>query len=365
MGLIFTWLTILLSVINLKYGKWTGNVGTLLKAVIMVVFVVLTAAFLIRNGMPKGIAPLHSYVPSLSGFLLIIGTIIFLWVGFELQGSAAEEMVNPQRDVPRAILSSGVISAVIYIVVLLGMLLVLSEKNLTSATGLPEAANVVLTSAAGSFAKGLGYFLGAIMILSYLSSASLWTLGSARVQAVAALDGAAPRILGKFSRQGTPTPMAILMGVVGSVFCVIVFVVTSGSLKSFITAMIYLDTSLTLVVYVFMIPAIVRLRTIHPNVHRPYVVPGGKVGLWVCAVLTTGLSVITCITFLWPGLINSMFGQSFSIVSDSGLSRVRFELITLGSFAVLMLIGVVFWAYGRGQGEVSKDAVIEGVVEET
>ena len=100
--------------------------------------------------------------------------------------------------------------------------------------------------------------------------------------------------------------MCILMGVVGSVMCVIIFLVTSGSLKAFIGVMIALDTSLTVVVYVFLIPAIVRLRTTHPHVHRPFVVPGGKFGLWACAVVTWILSVITCITLLWPGLINNM-----------------------------------------------------------
>jgi hypothetical protein len=48
------------------------------------------------------------------------------------------------------------------------------------------------------------------------------------------------------------------------------------------------------------------------------------------------------------------------------MSRVRFEVFTLGSFVILLLLGVVFWAIGRRQmGETSEDALIEGVVEET
>jgi amino acid transporter len=363
-GLIFTWVTILLSAINLKYGKWTGNIGTVLKGIIMVTLVVLAIVFFARHGLPKGIAPASSYTPTVTGFLAIIGVIVFLWVGFELAGSASEEMVNPQKDVPRSIFSAGLITTGMYIAVMLAMLLLLSVKELGAATGLPAAVNVVLTDAAGGAAKTLGYFLGAILILGYLSSASVWTLGSARVQAVAALDGSAPRLLGKFSKQGTPLPMCILMGVVGSVMCVIIFLVTSGSLKAFIGVMIALDTSLTVVVYVFLIPAIVRLRTTHPHVHRPFVVPGGKAGLWVCAAITWVLSVITCITLLWPGLINSWFGQSYSMESSWSMSRARFEVFTLGTFIVLMLIGVAFWAYGRSQGKVSEDAVIDGVVEE-
>ena len=38
--------------------------------------------------------------PSRAGFLGIVPIAIFAFVGFELQANAAEEMVNPQRDIP-------------------------------------------------------------------------------------------------------------------------------------------------------------------------------------------------------------------------------------------------------------------------
>ena len=253
-----------------------------------------------------------------------------------------------------------------YVVVMLCMLLVLKEKDLTAASGIPAAVQAVMADAVGSAAKAIGYFLGVIFILQYLSSASVWTLGSARVQAVASLDGSAPRMLGKFSKQGTPLRHVRPHGHrrLGHVLHRLPRDERQPA-QAFIVVMIALDTSLTVVVYVFLIPAMVRLRTTHPHVHRPFIVPGGAVGLWACAAITWILSVITCITLLWPGLINNMLGQSFSITDYEGMSRLRFELMDLGTFVVLMIIGVGFWAYGRTQGTVSEDAVIEGVVEES
>ena len=68
---------------------------------------------------------------------------------------------------------------------------------------------------------------------------------------------------------------------------------------------------------------------------------------------------------MWPGLIDNMLGQKYSITDSWGMSRIKFESYTLGSFIVLLLIGVVFWAVGRAQvGETKDDALIEGVVEE-
>ena len=45
--------------------------------------------------------------PTLVGFLGVIGLLQFMFVGFELSSGAAEEMTNPQKDVPKMIIRSG------------------------------------------------------------------------------------------------------------------------------------------------------------------------------------------------------------------------------------------------------------------
>ena len=53
------------------------------------------------------------------------------------------------------------------------------------------------------------------------------------------------------------------------------------------------------------------------------------------------------------GAINALFGQSYSIESSFGVSRVFFESVTLGAFGVMLLVGVLFWLVGsvsRRQG---------------
>jgi glutamate:GABA antiporter len=365
-GLIFTWTAVGLSVIQLNYGKWTGNFGTVLKTVLVAVFAVVVIGFLVKQGLPSGLAPSSSYAPSSTGFLAIVGVIVFLWVGFELPGSTGEEMINPQKDVPRAIFSSGVITAVLYAVVLAGMLLVVPLKDLTAAGGFSDAYNIAAGGVLGSAAKGVGYVIGIAIVVVYLLTAAVWIIGPARMVSVAALDGAAPLGLGKFTKQGTPANMCILMGLVGSAFCVLIFLVTSGSLMAFIGVMIALTTSLFVFDYLILIAAVVKLRYSRPDIRRPFVIPGGKAGLWVSAILCEFFCILTCITLLWPGLINNILGQSYSIVDSWGMSRLRYEVYTLGSFCFMVLIGVVFWAIGRRQtGETAGDALIQGVVEGT
>jgi len=56
--------------------------------------------------------------------------------------------------------------------------------------------------------------------------------------------------------------------------------------------------------------------------------------------------IVSAITLLWPGAINALFGQSYSIESSFGVSRVFFESVTLGAFGVMIAVGVLFWLIG-------------------
>jgi len=321
---------------------------------------------------PHGIAGGSSYVPSISGFLAVIGSIIFLFVGFELESGASEEMLNPQHDVPVGILRSGIITSLLYITVLLGILLTLPVKELTTSSGLTGAFAVVNANVLGTGggAKVLGYFFAVVVIMTLITSGSVWILGSCRVQAVAALDGAAPRFLGKFSAQGTPSVMAWLSGIVGSIFVVLVFWVSSSGGDTLNNAMaVFLGIALSTAVlaYFFTIPATISLRRKFPDVHRPFIVPGGQFGLWLSVILAELGIVLTGFTLLWPGLIDKILGQQYSIVDSWGVSRKFFELTTFGSFLVILLIGVVFWAWGRAETKGAEETVaelIEGAVVE-
>jgi len=49
-----------------------------------------------------------------------------MFVGFELSSGAAEEMTDPQKDVPKMIIRSGLIAALITGSMILGVLLVMN-----------------------------------------------------------------------------------------------------------------------------------------------------------------------------------------------------------------------------------------------
>lgn len=342
-GLAFTWVTVAFAIIAFRYGKWAPNIGTFVKIAVVGIFTILFIVFLAQHGRPAGVSGPADLRPSVNGFLKVIGVLVFLWVGFELSSGASEEMHHPQRDVPRMILGSGVIGALLYGLAIAGIILVISRTGLSSVSGFTDAFKAV---SGDLHSRPLDVVFAILIILTLVGSGAVWLEGGDRVQAIAALDGAAPSWMGRFASFGTPVTVNLMSGVISSAFVFFVFLITKGSLADFFSVMIALAISSTALCYVFVFPALVMLRRKYPHVPRPYRVPGGVAGAWAAALITELFVVVTAVTLLWPGAINALLGESYSIQRSSGVSRVFFESVTLGVFGAMVLLGLVFWAAG-------------------
>ena len=86
-----------------------------------------------------------AYKPSESGFVLLVGVLLFNFVGFELPSSAGEEMTNPKRDVPFGIARSAVASVLLYALPVIGILIVLPSSAVTNFSGFVGAIKDVFT----------------------------------------------------------------------------------------------------------------------------------------------------------------------------------------------------------------------------
>jgi glutamate:GABA antiporter len=356
-GLVFVWVTVAIAIVAFRIGKWGPNLGTVVKIAVTVLFTVMFIAFLVQHGRPAGASTAADLKPSLSGFLTVIGLLVFLWVGFELSNGAAEEMHNPQRDVPKMILRSGILCALIYGALIVGIILVIPKSGLSNVSGFVDAYSAV----SGVFhSHALNVVFAILLIVTLIASGSVWLEGADRTQAIASLDGAGPRWMGRFTSFGTPIAVNLASGVVASGFVFVVFLATSGKLENFFAVMLSLTVSTTAVSYFFILPALVRLRVKYPDTARPYRVPGGMAGAWAAAIITEAFVVITAVTLLWPGAINALFGQSYSVESSWGVSRPFFEWVTLGAFGAMVLIGLAFWAIGARnvrRGLLTRDTV--------
>jgi len=279
----------------------------------------------------------------LTAFLGLVPLLLFNYVGFELQNGAAEEMVDPQKDVPGTVIQGAGISTLAYCIPVFGILAVLPSNKISGISGFIDAVHTTF----GVYG-GAGDFLVDVMVFGFIF-ALVWMMGSDRVQAVAAYDGAFFPWFGRFNAKlGTPVRVNILSGIISTLFMIAAVNLSSGNSGNTFKVVLYLATSTTLLSYLLIFTAALKLRYSHPAAVRPYRVPGGMTGMWLAVSVTTGWMALGSWVAVFPGTLESLFGKDYSIHDSYGVSRMRFEVFTLGTLAIIVLIGIAGYIAGAG-----------------
>jgi amino acid transporter len=292
-------------------------------------------------------------------FIGLVPVLLFNYVGFELQNGAAEEMENPEKDVPISVLWSGIGGVLMYAIPILGILLVLPAKAISNISGFIDAVTTTFHGAYGGAAHALLILMTICFVGTLLTSGAVWMIGSDRIQAAAAYDGAFFPWFGVFNRRfGTPVRVNIMSGVASSIFCIFAIeLLKHQSTSAAFTVVLYMAISTTLLSYLWIFPAALKLRYTHPDVRRPYVVPFGKAGIWIATILTTGWIALGSWVAIFPGVLEKLFGVPYNFQDTWGLSRGKFELYTLVTLGVIIAFGVVGYLFG---GTVRRDLVAAG-----
>jgi len=199
-GLLLIWGCVFATVISLRYARWISAFGAGARIVILTLFTFSVAVYAYVHGIHGIRVP--ELAPTMDGFAAVVPLLVFNFVGFELPSSAAGEMVDAQRDVPRAIMRSGVASVLCYGIPILAIVLVLPTDKITGLKGFVDAMQLVFTVYGGHVSRapdgteivvleGAGKVLGSVAALGFIvalaTSGVAWIIGADRTQAVACL----------------------------------------------------------------------------------------------------------------------------------------------------------------------------------
>lgn len=366
-ALVFIWFTAVAAIVSFKEGKWIPTIGAWARVFILGFFTLSVVLYGIRNGL-HGFGASHFGVTYVT-FIAVAPVLFFNYVGFELPSAAGEEMKNPAVDVPYCVLRSAIGAIVLYGGPILGILLVLPTSQVTGLSGFVDAIKAVFTVYGGHVAKdgtvvltgagqALGYVAAIAFIFALLTSGTTWIMGADRTLAVTAFDGGGPRILGTFSRRfGTPIYVNVMSGIVSTIVMIVAFHYSGSNSNNYFKAVLGLAISTTTIAYLFIYPAIIRLRYTHPEVQRPYRIPGGMIGVWLVGVLTTAWALLATVVLVWPGFGVGWFGTSGSADASlpAGLTHGQFELTQFIPLIVLVVVGVIFYILGRQTREQEVD----------
>jgi amino acid transporter len=295
------WINFAVNVVKLDTSKWVANAAAIITVTVMVVLAISGAVFAARHG-SANVWSRHTVMPGWAtiGFL---GVVVYNFLGFELMSSASEEMRDPKRDVPRSILSAGLLIGVMYLVSVVGMLLLRPLASITSTTGLYDALKTGLGSA--GLGHAVAFVLGLGALYCFFALLIPWTIGANRAAAEAAQRGDLPHVFGRTNRRfGTPVGAAALTSVVGTAFTLAsgIIVATAGQssgVETLFWNLFAFSSVVFLFCYLVMTAAFFKLRQKDPDAPRPYKVPGGKLGAAVVTILCLGFVAAGILFFVW------------------------------------------------------------------
>jgi APA family basic amino acid/polyamine antiporter len=252
-----------------------------------------------------------------TGILRGASIIFFAYVGFEAVSTAAAEAKNPSKDVPVGILGALIVCTLIYMAVAAVMTGVVPYLELASPAPVAVAidrmglewANIAVASAEGG-QLNLISFLIKIGAITGLSSVMLvLCYGQTRIFYTMARDGLLPRVFAiihpKFR---TPWIGTILLGIVIAIAASFLPISILGDLVSLGTAVAFSIVCLS----------VIFLRIKHPEMERPFRVPGG--------IFTAVLGILSCLALagfnFWPMIQHAMDGNPLPLMILGGYAAV-------------------------------------------
>lgn len=355
----FVWVGILVAVMSLRRGKWIPSVGAFVKIGLVAIVSVTVVIYALKHGV-HGYALKDFFSPTAAGFLGAVPVLVFALSGFECGTAASDEMEDARRDGPVYIMRSASISVLCYLIPVLAVLLVVPASKITGVAGFMDAVSTTF-SVYGGAQDALVKLAGLAFIFTLLTQGAAWMMGSDRVLAAAGIDGTFPRWIGEFHpRLGTPVRVNLFSGAVATAFVIVAQNLTSGDAGTTFAIVLTVAISTVLMSYLIIYPSVLVLRRTMPDVPRPFVVPYGINGLRFATGAATFFALLGSWVALFPGTLESLLGVDYDFHETWGVSRARFELLTLGTVAVIVVLTLVGLAAGRAERRRS-GVVDEGV----
>jgi len=174
------WITIIANVRGLGVGKWVNNIGGV-GALAIVIVLVGFAGMVVSRGLPIHWSALSPERLPLSS----IGVVCLGMVGLEIGPVMGDEVRDPRRTFPRAILLGGALCATAYVGSTMSLAIAIPQSEMAVVEGMMQAIDRMSAS------LHLTWFLAPLailMIASIVGSTSAWVSGSARILFVSGLD---------------------------------------------------------------------------------------------------------------------------------------------------------------------------------
>lgn len=284
--------------------------------------------------------------------LVIFASFILAYMGIEASASHINELENPSRNYPLAMIVLCVLAIALDAIGGMAVATTLPASTLDGnmSYGVIEAFKAIFDT---HFGMGWIVFAVALLLaLGVLAEISAWIVGPSRALLNAAQDGVIPPSFAKLNKHGVNVKTVIIQAVLVTFWDAVLcgsMALSGGSSSSvaYLTA-IGLTVVIYLVAYVLFFLAYFKLVLKHRDLERSFQLPGGTPFKLVVAGIGMFMTVATLVVSFFPS-------------SDLSSSANRVYEITLAiSFVVSVAIPFVIYALRSHWGGRTKPKIDKG-----
>ncbi len=296
--LAFVWIVTLIAFYPVCDNIVILNVSAIIKVVLALLVGGMGLYFGLKNGFVNDMSA-GSFLPSFNlDSLSYISVIIFNMLGFEVVCTFSEDMRDPKKQIPQAIVIGGLAIAAIYLIGGLGIGAAIPTSEISVDSGLIDAVMLMSGTETGLFVS----LVALLFLVTLFGNMISWSMGVNSTAAYAADHGDMPKFFTKrWSKNDMPIGSALMNGIVASgvvLLGVIVNIVAPDS--QLFWSFFALNLVLLLMSYIPIFPAFLKLRKSDPDAERPVKVPGGPIMLKIMAYVPIALIVISIFFTAFP-----------------------------------------------------------------
>ncbi len=340
-GLIILWALALTQFGGTKHTAQIAKAGFFLGILVPALTLVVLAILYLVSGAPLAIEMNAStFFPDFTklGTLVVFVAFILSYMGVEASATHVNEMRNPGRDYPLAILMLMVAAICLSSIGGLSVAATIPAHEINLSAGVVQTFEALL----GHFGKNLEWLvrvIAALLVLGVLAEISAWIVGPSRGMLVTAQKGILPQSMAKVNKHDVPVNLVIFQLTITTIAMIVLTMSGGGSNISFMIALT-LTVLIYLCAYFMLFLGYMQLVLRQPDQPRAFHVPGGK-----------GFKIIVALS----GLILSLLAFLVSFVPPSSLpggeSHSFYVELLAVCFVIVVAIPFVLYAIHQKHGK--------------
>ncbi len=287
--LIGFWAATLVNCFGMKVSGIISTLGAIIGTIFPMLLIIILGLVWLAQGNPSQIEfSTTNFFPAPNAFknLAFFVAILFGLLGMEMSAVHAEDVKEPKKNYPRALLYSSILIFLSLVCSSLAIAVVIPKQEISLVSGLSDAFRIFFSQFNMAWMVPI---INLLIILGALCSVSAWIIGPAKGLLAAAEDGSLPRFFRYTSQQGAPIILLFIQGIIFTLLCTIFLLMPT--INSSYWVLSALTAQLAMFVYLFFFTAAIYLRYKRPDVTRTFKVPGKNIGIWLVGCV----GILACI----------------------------------------------------------------------